>query len=68
MKTLVQFAGDDQMPRIYRGRRPTALSLFRLGRDTAEIAQVLDLPEPLILKRINIERSDLLSLPNPYKA
>lgn len=46
MRTLVQFAGDDMPPRVYTGPRrthhPDAASLFRLGKDTASIASLIE--------------------------
>jgi hypothetical protein len=70
--TLIPFAGDDLRPRrkVAPTRRkvaPTADSLFRLGRDTIEIAAILGCDEPEALKRLSVERSARLGLDRPYE-
>lgn len=71
---LVQFSGDDQRPRprrierkTERTKKPSAYDLFRLGKDTAEIAELLGVEEHVALRRINVERSKRLDLPSPYE-
>lgn len=69
MQTLIQFAGDDRPARPRPYRQPlTALSLFRIGHDTADIANILGCSEPEVLKQLSIERSRHLNLPIPYGA
>lgn len=68
MQTLIQFAGDDKPPRLRPYRQPlSALSLFRGGRDTADIAVILGISEPEAFKQLSIERSKHLNLPIPYE-
>ena len=64
LTTLHQFAGDDLPPR--KKPVPTADSLFRLGHDTIEIAEILGCTEAEALKRLSIERSARLGLERPY--
>ena len=45
----------------------TALELFRSGRDTAEIARILRIPEPMALGLITVQRSIEMGKPNPYR-
>jgi hypothetical protein len=44
----------------------TALQLFQIGHDTESISSILNIPEPEALKRLSVERSAMLGLPNPY--
>jgi hypothetical protein len=68
MQTLIQFAGDDKPARLRPYRQPlSALSLFRIGHDTGDIASILGCSEPDALKQLSIERSRHLNLPSPYK-
>lgn len=46
----------------------TALELFRLGWDTARIAQYWQISEAEALRRLNVERSNAKHLPSPYEA
>lgn len=59
MNTLVQFSGDDQKPR----QKPTALTLFRLGYDTREIAGRLSISEAAASRQVHEQRSAELGLP-----
>lgn len=72
MRMLVQFCGDDLPPRVYTGPRrihhPDAASLFRLGKDTASIASLIETTEAKVLKRVTLERCERLGLANPYEA
>lgn len=62
MNILVQFAGDD-LP----ARKPSALSLFRLGHDTREIAERLSISEAAASRQIHEQRSLDLGLPVEYE-
>lgn len=46
--------------------KPTALSLFRLGYDTAEIATYFGISEASALETLTLQRSEALDKPNPY--
>lgn len=63
MRALVQFAGDDQPARVYR---QDASTMFRLGADTASIANLHGISEARVLKRVTLERCKRLGLPSPY--
>ena len=63
MTTLVQFAGDDLPPR----KKPSALSLFRLGHDTRDIAERLGISEASASRQIHEQRSAELGLPVEYE-
>lgn len=63
MRTLVQYAGDDRHP---KPKPLTIDSMFRLGMDTFEIASQLELTEAVVLRRLNIARSERLKRDRPY--
>lgn len=65
MSALHQFAGDDRAAR--KKPVPTADTLFRLGHDTMQIADILGCSEPEAEKRLSIERSARLGLDRPYE-
>jgi hypothetical protein len=44
----------------------SALELFRLGCDTACIAEYWQITEAEALRRLNVERSNARRLPSPY--
>ncbi len=44
----------------------TALHLFRAGRDTADIANILRISEAEALKQVSSQRSAQLGLDDPY--
>jgi hypothetical protein len=44
----------------------SALQLFRLGRDTATIANILRISEAQALEQLSRERSAALGRPDPY--
>lgn len=46
--------------------KPTPLSLFRLGYDTAEIATYFGISEASALETLTLQRSEALDKPNPY--
>lgn len=46
--------------------RPTALDLFRIGHDTADIARILQITEAKALELVSKQRSAMLGLPHPY--
>ena len=65
---MIPFAGYDptERPRYYLG--PAAYGLFKnLGLDTKEIASRLRITEARALRLINIERSLLNGLADPYE-
>lgn len=50
-------------------RQPlSALQLFRLGRDTATIASILQISEAMALKQVSSQRSAALGQPDPYNS
>lgn len=52
---------------MHSHRQPiSALQLFRLGRDTATIATILQISEAQALEQLSRERSAALGLPDPY--
>ena len=50
------------------GNAASARELFRLGWDTIKIAEYWRISEAEALRRITLERSNMLRLPNPYEA
>lgn len=46
--------------------KPTPLSLFRRGYDTAEIASYFGISEASAHKTLTLQRSESLDKPNPY--
>lgn len=44
----------------------SALQLFRLGRDTATIASILQISEAEALQQVSSQRSAALGQPDPY--
>ncbi|WP_083867665.1 hypothetical protein [Pseudaminobacter salicylatoxidans] len=65
MTKLHQFVGDDRAPR--RKQPPTADTLFRLGHDTMQIAEILGCTEAEALKLLSASRSARLGLDHPYE-
>lgn len=50
-------------------RQPlSALQLFRLGRDTATIASILQISEVEALQQVSSQRSAALGQPDPYNS
>lgn len=67
--TLVQFAGDDRRPK----QKPSAHTLFLMGKDTMEIARIRREPEHVVLRALTAERSKVRGLPvetspSPYRS
>jgi hypothetical protein len=63
MSALQRFAGDDRA----QPNQITAASLFKLGYDTQQIADRLNIKEHVVLKRISVERAERLGLERPYE-
>lgn len=45
---------------------PSALDLWRIGNDTADIARILKITEAKALEQVSKQRSAMLGLPFPY--
>lgn len=63
---MIPYAGSERTP--YRPPSPSVDSLFRLGLDTAEIAERLDISEAAVLRKLNVLRSKRLGRPSPYQS
>jgi hypothetical protein len=55
---------EDEMS---NGTNPTALDYFRAGRDTADIASILNISEALALEQVSKQRSAVLGKHDPYE-
>jgi hypothetical protein len=71
---LIAYAGfdpEEDQPGYYLSRRDQyrerAYVMFRAGRDTFDIAEIMKVPEHRVLAWITIERSKHRKLPNPYE-
>jgi hypothetical protein len=66
---LVAYAGRESSPEDDRGseKRERAYRLFNRGRDTLEIADIMNIRESTALRYINIARSRERGLPDPYE-
>ncbi|MDR7035242.1 hypothetical protein [Mesorhizobium sp. BE184] len=72
MNTLVQFAGDELPARKKIQSKPSAHTLFLMGKDTMEIARIRKEPEHIVLRALTAERSKAKGLPvetcpSPYR-
>jgi hypothetical protein len=66
---LVAYAGREPFQSGDRGseKRDRAYRLFRHGRDTQEIADIMNIRERTALRYINVARSAELGLSSPYE-
>lgn len=64
-RAMIPYAGSERIP--YRPPGPSVDSLFRMGHDTAEIAERLDISEAAVLRKLNVLRSKRLERPSPYQ-
>jgi hypothetical protein len=66
---LVAYAGKEEFPEADRGseKRDRAYRLFKRGRDTQEIADIMNVRESTALRYVNIARSLELGLSRPYE-
>jgi hypothetical protein len=62
---LVAYAGKE--PVTAHPRYERAYELFRRGRDTSEIAEIMRITEGRALRYVTLGRSLARSLPNPYQ-
>lgn len=76
MRQLIAFAGKPHYyttswrpssPKPRESRQARAYEHFRLGRDTAAIAEMMGALESTVLRWVSAERSKRQSLPSPYE-
>ena len=77
MTSLIKYAGYEPRKERESNRRSTppaspakratrAYDLFRVGRDTADIAAIMRVTEHTVLRWVNQARSEKLGLADPY--
>jgi hypothetical protein len=66
---LIAYAGKESFQEGDRGseKRDRAYRLFQRGRDTQEIADIMNIRESTALRYISIARSLEIGQPNPYE-